>query len=687
MDTNYICMNCMSEKQSGQAVCPSCSVDDRYLPAEPHALPLRTLLHNKYLIGRILGSGGFGNTYLALDLMLRQKIAIKEYLPRDFATRALQQTNIMVYSGERSEHFQHGMDKFLDEARTLAKFNNHPGIVSILDFFHANNTAYIVMEYVEGVTLKQYLAQKGGHIPLQDALQIMAPVMDALREVHSVSMLHRDVSPDNIYITRDKRVKLLDFGAARQSLGDVSKSLSVILKPGYAPSEQYSSRGKQGPWTDVYAVSATLYAAVSGVVPADAMARMEEEVVEPLGRVVAGVPANVEQAVMKGLAIRGAERWQSMTEFQQALVDVLDTKPKMQVTDYVEIQKSITNPQKWTDFNVFEWTLIMIAVGIIMFFIVISFISISVNQTVTTVFPVGLEQTTSEVRNRNIPNLKIGDYIRFGKYYNQPIIWRVIHKDEDDNPMLFSDKIISIKAFDAAGKYHPEGTRRDFGSNNYENANLTQWLNSDERSISWKQNRPNADNMWDGENFYDMEKGFLADGNFTKKERGYIKPRIHKVLLATIDENQADGGNVGHIYNESIVNVVKNYDSAWYKNMNDKVFLLSVKDLKEYMYDNRTILGENWWIGEPTAEAVKNSKYIDERLKVGEKWHYWLNTPLVGNDNDVRVVSLSGNIPRDAYAGDDGIGVRPALQLNLQSAIFTSDGAGTAKKPYTVKSE
>jgi serine/threonine protein kinase len=178
-------------------------------------LPQGIILNNRYEIESVLGHGGFGITYLAQDLTLNVHVAVKEYIPRQMATRSEGATKISVYTGEALEHFKYGLKKFLDEARAVAQFADHPNIVSARDYFEAHGTAYMVMRYVQGVDFKQYLAQNGGKIPFDLALKIMMPVMDALRKVHAAGLLHRDVSPDNIYLTIDGQVKLMDFGAAR----------------------------------------------------------------------------------------------------------------------------------------------------------------------------------------------------------------------------------------------------------------------------------------------------------------------------------------------------------------------------------------------------------------------------------------------------------------------------------------
>ena len=276
-------------------------------------------LNNRYKIDDILGHGWFGITYSALDKILNVKVAIKEYLPRQLATRAEGQTKVSIFTGESRKHYDYGLKKFLEEAQSIAQFSHHPNIVSARDYFETNNTAYMVMEYIEGVTLKEYLEQKGGRIPFEEAKAIMMPVMDALREVHSVGLLHRDISPDNIYITTTGQVKVLDFGAARYYAGEQSKSLSVILKPGYAPEEQYRSSGKQGTWTDVYATGATIYRVISGKTPPEALDRKEEDTLELPSQMGISIPADAEKALLKALAVSAVQRFQTMGEFQAAL--------------------------------------------------------------------------------------------------------------------------------------------------------------------------------------------------------------------------------------------------------------------------------------------------------------------------------------------------------------------------------
>ncbi|THB71448.1 MAG: hypothetical protein D6E12_01205 [Desulfovibrio sp.] len=319
------CPGCMIPA-SGEAACPECGwVMDQDVES-PLYLPPNAILKKKYFIGRVLGHGGFGITYLAWDRDLGIKLAIKEYLPAELATRSPHRKTISVFPGDKGQQFAWGLSKFMEEARTLARFEGHPGIVGVRDFFQENGTAYLVMAYVEGETLREYLKRSGGSISTDTALKLMMPVMDALREVHDAGLLHRDVSPANIYLTKNGQVKLLDFGAARYSIGEYSKSLSVVLKPGYAPEEQYRTRGKQGPWTDVYAVAATMYRAITGEVPPDALDRLDSDTLEPPTTMGVAISSLVEAALLQALSVRAKNRFTSMRALQMALMGGGDGK-------------------------------------------------------------------------------------------------------------------------------------------------------------------------------------------------------------------------------------------------------------------------------------------------------------------------------------------------------------------------
>ena len=314
------CMRCMKEYSEDSAVCIHCGYQPGSEAGEHYYLPEGAVLQDRYTVGKVLGHGGFGITYVGFDNRLKLKVAIKEYLPAEISTRAEGETTVKAFTGEKHDAYVYGLGRFIDEAQTLAQYNSHPCIVSANDFFEANNTAYLVMEFLEGITLGEYIQRSGGRISEEETLSIIRPVIDALREVHSGGMIHRDVSPDNIFITRQKQIKLLDFGAARHAMSEKSKSLSVVLKPGYAPPEQYYSRGKQGPWTDVYAVGATMYKMLTGQTPPESLERVMDNI-SRVSEFAEGVSPKTERAIEKAMAIRPEERYPGMEALLGALTD------------------------------------------------------------------------------------------------------------------------------------------------------------------------------------------------------------------------------------------------------------------------------------------------------------------------------------------------------------------------------
>ncbi len=310
------CKYCMSEMDDDSRFCARCGRDQSR--AEPiHHLKAGSSLIGRYIVGSSLGEGGFGITYIGRDNLYDTKVAIKEYYPAGYANRdALASTVSYGSTTDRVDYFKSGKARFLREAKTLAKFSGEPGIVSVQNFFEANNTAYLVMELLEGYTLKAYLKKQGRLTPEQ-ALELLMPVMESLKKVHAVGLIHRDISPDNIMITR-KGVKLLDFGAARNVSAQANKSLSIMLKPGYAPEEQYRSRGEQGPWTDVYALCATIYKCITGKTPVDSTQRVFEDELKRPSELGIDVTPQFEDALMKGLAVFSRNRIQNIDELIKA---------------------------------------------------------------------------------------------------------------------------------------------------------------------------------------------------------------------------------------------------------------------------------------------------------------------------------------------------------------------------------
>lgn len=338
VDPNMLCMGCMRERENLQGPCQFCGFDEEAQAGPSYHLPCRSILNGKYLVGRVLGEGGFGITYLGWDLNLDMKVAIKEYYPSGLVTRqAPGVSDVVNYGGEKAVYFDSGKNKFMDEAKTLAKFYAMPGIVSVKDFFMESNTSYIVMEYLDGMTLKQYLKVQGGRIPVQVVINWMRPVIHSMAKVHKAGLIHRDISPDNIMLTTESGIKLLDFGSARDVSPDGERSLSVLLKPGYAPEEQYRSHGNQGAWTDVYALCATIYKCITGETPPEPLERMIEDSLVPPSKLGVVLPEHQEKAILKGLSLRAEDRYQSMEELEAALYGDAVTGQKEQAAVPVRV--------------------------------------------------------------------------------------------------------------------------------------------------------------------------------------------------------------------------------------------------------------------------------------------------------------------------------------------------------------
>ncbi len=318
------CLGCMELFSDEFAICPHCGYIVGTQAEEATHIEPGALLYDRYIVGKVLGYGGFGVTYIGWDGKLEQKVAIKEYLPSEFSTRMPGQSRVTVFNGEKSEQFQDGLKKFVEEAKHLAKFQNEQGIVKIFDSFEENGTAYIVMEYLDGETLTEYLSREKT-IPEDEAVKMMIPVMESLRVVHDAGLLHRDIAPDNIFLTKSGDVKLIDFGASRYATTSHSRSLTVIIKPGYSPEEQYRSRGDQGPHTDVYAIAATLYKMITGKTPPDAMERrakyenQNKDILEEPHKLNKQISLNRENAILNAMNVRIEDRTPDIATFVRDL--------------------------------------------------------------------------------------------------------------------------------------------------------------------------------------------------------------------------------------------------------------------------------------------------------------------------------------------------------------------------------
>lgn len=313
------CPSCMAENTDGAEKCSVCGWDMRAQNRQ-HQLPVMTILEGRYLIGKVLGEGGFGITYIGLDLRLEERVAIKEFYPTGSVTRYAKHSEaVEATSAEGEILLEREREKFLNEARTMSRFSGESSIVHVKDFFYANSTAYIVMEFIDGETMQQRLKENGPENDFNKLLDMLRPVIKDLDDVHRAGFIHRDISPSNLMVDKSGSVKLLDFGTAREVNEDGEKSLSIVLKPGFAPEEQYRRRGQQGPWTDVYALCATIYKLCTGVTPEVSVDRLAVDSLEPPSKFGVKINPQQEAVLARGLAVRREDRIQSAAELLEDL--------------------------------------------------------------------------------------------------------------------------------------------------------------------------------------------------------------------------------------------------------------------------------------------------------------------------------------------------------------------------------
>ena len=325
-----ICNNCFQQIKTEP--CKYCGYKKSAYRPEAGILPVGTVLKKRYCIGEVLGKGGFGVTYKAFDTVDSKIVAVKEYYPSGLVHRDTGTTQISVSSKQYEDNFKVGADKFFEEAKMVSRFNGNPNIVNVYEFFYENGTVYFAMEYLDGVDLKHFVKERGGKLPQENVLYIANIITDALLIAHSMNVLHRDISPDNIFILNNGEVKLIDFGAARQVLAEQSKSISVILKQGFAPLEQYQRRGKQGPWTDIYALGATLYYVLTGKMPDEVTERLDFPDIGSADEY--GVDSDFWEIIRKCMEVRAADRYQTVFELKEKL-NALHLKPESLIQDEV----------------------------------------------------------------------------------------------------------------------------------------------------------------------------------------------------------------------------------------------------------------------------------------------------------------------------------------------------------------
>ena len=592
-----------------------------------HCLRKGTRLIGRYTIEGVLGQGGFGITYLGIDELHEKKVAIKEFFPQGIVTRNIeyQDTVTVTFVGEK-DNYEKGKERFLKEARTMAKFSKDEGIVKALDFFGINNTAYIVMEYLEGITLKQYLRENQRIAP-EDLIELLVPLIESLDEIHSQGMIHRDISPDNIMVLPDGRIKLMDFGAARDYTEFGEKSLSIVLKPGYAPPEQYQTHGVQGPWTDIYALCATMYKCITGENPPDAIERVMDDSLKKISEFGIVIPPQEEAAIIKGMSVSAKDRYQNIKDFCEDLYGgyeetpasenkesevEIETGSEIKVTEIAEQQKQqyiLRNPKVEDDSSTesgkkVTWNCLWFG---------------SYPQSQITAEDGEIYTILTNIDNWN----KNGDVIIENTKYHktekdyfkyEPIKWRVL-QSENGEAFLLSDVILDKQLYNENDKYVT-----------WEKSSLRAWLN----------------------------KKFI--------KRAFIDEEREKI-------------NITEIINQD--NPV--YGTEGGNNTFDKIFLLSLSEVSEQQD------GEKYGFLDDEIRACGKSDFS----KTGSWW--WLRSPGYDSGYAAGVYDYGWvyRYGHDVGSSDDG--VRPALHLNLSSSnLFSYAGTvssdGTKNEvPYNTR--
>lgn len=324
------------------------SKENKISHTSAYSLPSGTSLNQRYTLIKVLGEGGFGITYLGWDEVLQSPIAVKEFFPETLIGKeasSREEGKIYIQGAVDNEIYEKSRQAFLQEARNLSQFSGIDGIVQVRDYFQENDTAYIVMEYIDGISIKKYI-RENGVMGYQQVLTIMEPVLKALQTIHKKQIIHRDLSADNIMLTGDGKLKLIDFGAARYTSAYANKTMTILFKRGFAAEEQYREKGEQGAWTDVYGISSAMYFMITGEVPEEAVERVICDKVVPLSeRAGLEVPEDISVAIQKGMAVMAKDRYQTMEELYVALYQQKEEVSKS-ASEEIKISRSNVSGQK-----------------------------------------------------------------------------------------------------------------------------------------------------------------------------------------------------------------------------------------------------------------------------------------------------------------------------------------------------
>lgn len=603
------CMGCMADLENLETVCPHCGFHLNQYIHPVQALPVGSILHGRYLLGKVLGQGGFGITYIAQDMLLNVRVAVKEYFPQSQTgrvpgTKAVQWGN--------AENADAGQAILLKEAQRMARIKNVPTVVHVQDIFAENNTAYLVMDYAEGTTLLELLRQKGT-MSLRECVRLLIPVMDGLDTVHRHGLIHRDISPDNIMITPEGTPLLLDLGAAKDLHRNNGTAL-LVTKSGFSPMEQYTQSGKTGPWMDVYAMAATIVYSVTGERLPNAVERFFDDTMQ-----LPSFPPEAERVMRKALAVSVENRYQTMAEFRAALTLALQDEQGEKQT---AITQNVTNQAIRSGWKR-SGRIIGFVAALCLLLGAAAFIlgqrsgskaeqgripgsvetQISSESTATETIRAtepkveqtepSTEQTVPETETKPEISYSVGDVVLFGSYEQdgvssngaEPIEW-IVMEVQEDKMLLLSRKVI------ISGRYH-----ESWASLTWEECSLRQWLND----------------------------GFLNEA-FSGEEREHIP-----VTQLAADRNPVHKTGAG-------------------KDTADRVFIFSNSEAMHYLPTAKDRKGY------ATASAVNSGV----RVERGCSW-YWLRSP--GKDRTtVSYINTAAEINEDGVPANyaDG-GVRPAI--------------------------
>ena len=647
-----------------------------------HCLRKGTRLIGRYTIEGVLGQGGFGITYLGMDELHEKPVAIKEFFPQGIVTRNIeyQDTVTVTFVGEK-DNYEKGKERFLKEARTMAKFSKDKGIVKALDFFEINNTAYIVMEYLEGVTLKQYL-RENKRIAAEDLVELLVPLIEALDEIHSQGLIHRDISPDNIMVLPDGRIKLMDFGAARDYTEFGEKSLSIVLKPGYAPPEQYQTHGVQGPWTDIYALCATMYKCITGENPPDAIERVMDDHLKKISAFGIPVLPQIEEAIIKGMSVAANDRYQNVGDFCEDLYggyeersvsgaeenqsQVETESAEQSVEAKTDMLKDEVPQGKYSTTEAVQESEKLISK------------ELSENAGLTSEeneAEAGIESETNNLGNKvpeqilekekdSITPEKEGQSDNRAKEETKkvqkknnyfPLIVGIlillgIAGTFAYNKSVFEETASKTESSSQEKDKNPEykvGETIEFG-------NYPQDKDGTEKPIEWIVMKNEGNQVLLLSKYVLDAKSYNEEWEDVTWETSDIRQWLNNEFY-TAAFNKSEKAKIQ-------TSLIKNEDNSEHgtsggNDTEDKVFLLSEKEA-ETLFSN-----DDERIAKATEYAEKSGVYVNEEKAA----YWWLRSPGDSGDDAAEVI-YSGWVYRDGnYVDDSSGGVRPALHLNLQS--------------------